>query len=67
MIRITTDRAIRRKIEEVREKDFERRMIDERFEYMEKRLHNLERDFKELMWKIEAKSDEEKTQFNVPE
>lgn len=54
MIKITTDRAIREKLEEIREREFEKRMIYERFEQLERRFNTLERAVEELSWKIES-------------
>lgn len=50
MIRITTDRAIRRKMEEIREREFEKRLIHENFERIDERIRKLEHEIDELRW-----------------
>lgn len=50
MIRITTDRAIREKMEEIREREFEKRLIHENFERIDERIRKLEHEIDELRW-----------------
>ena len=54
MIRITTDRAIEKKIMEIRDRDYEQRFLNERLEHIEERLRFLERAEDERRWAKET-------------